>query len=71
MGTDCKDSYWVECLYMMQIYYYIYKGTCTRRVTLARHLSLMGVLLYTLCDLLDYAINPIVTLIVICDNRKK
>ena len=60
MGTDCtQDSYWVECLCMMQIYYYIYKGTCTRRVTLAGHLSLMGVLLYTLrlCDLLDYAIN--------------
>ena len=33
--------------------------TCTRRVTLAGYLSLMGVLLYTLrlCDLLDYAIN--------------
>ena len=36
MGTDCtqnKDSYWVECLCMIQIYYYIHKGTCTRRVT--------------------------------------
>ena len=58
-------------VYDADLLLYIYKGTCTRRVTLARHLSLMGVLLYTLCDLLDYAINPIVTLIVICDNRKK